>query len=134
MSNIAYTYEIVSVDEQAKCMEVEYSSEGYQTMRVGARLPFEGESLDSVIRSFAPVQTWAESSLSVTVPSVGHRGSFDPTYEVEAVLGIETEEQKQARLNAEMWAKIAFEKQVAEALVKFGVLAVDPTSIEVTKL
>lgn len=36
--------------------------------------------------------------------------------------------------NAKMWAQVEFEKQVAKALVKFGMLASDPTAIEVTKL
>lgn len=36
--------------------------------------------------------------------------------------------------NQRMWAQVAFEKQVATALVKFGVLQSDPTAIGVTQL
>ena len=36
--------------------------------------------------------------------------------------------------NAAMWAQVEFEKKVAKALVKFGVLQSDPTAIESTQL
>jgi hypothetical protein len=73
--NIQYTYEIVSVDEAARCMEVVYSSEGHQTMHIGARLPFEGESLESVIQMYAPLAYWREQEMSVVVPNVGVSGT-----------------------------------------------------------
>lgn len=72
--NIEYTYEIVSVDEAARCMEVVYSAEGYPTMRIGARLPYEGEALGDVIESFTPVPFWVERATPVVVPQVGTVG------------------------------------------------------------
>jgi len=36
--------------------------------------------------------------------------------------------------NAAMWAQIEFDKQVAKSLVRFGLLASDPTEIPVTEL
>jgi len=75
MENITYTYEIIAVNEAARCMEVVYSAEGHQTMHIGARLPFEGESLDDVIKMFAPVALWVEQATPVSVPSVGASGS-----------------------------------------------------------
>lgn len=75
MENITYTYEIIAVDEAARCMEVVYSSEGHQTMHIGARLPFEGESLDDVIKMFAPVALWVEQATPVSLPTVGASGS-----------------------------------------------------------
>ena len=50
---IPYTYEIISVDQQARVMEVVYSSPGRQTMHISARLPFVGESLEAVIQMFS---------------------------------------------------------------------------------
>lgn len=73
--SITYTYQIISVDEAARCMEVVYSAEGHQTMHIGARLPFEGESLESVIDSFSPVALWREQELPVVIPTVGTSGS-----------------------------------------------------------
>lgn len=36
--------------------------------------------------------------------------------------------------NSAMWAQIEFDKQVAKSLVRFGLLAADPTEIPVTEL
>lgn len=77
---ITYTYEIVAVDEAARCMEVVYSAEGHQTMRIGARLPFAGEDLEDVIKAFAPVPLWEEQSKAVVAPSVGVSGTITPVF------------------------------------------------------
>jgi hypothetical protein len=58
-------------------MEVVYSSEGRQTMHIGARLPYEGESLEAVIAMYAPVAYWREQELSVVVPEVGATGVLE---------------------------------------------------------
>lgn len=79
--SIEYTYEIVSVDEAARCMEVVYASPGKQTMHVGARLPYQGESLDQVIAMFAPTELWAERELVVVPPQVGYKGSWSQAIE-----------------------------------------------------
>jgi hypothetical protein len=77
--SIQYTYEIVRVDEAARCMEVVYTAEGHQTMRIGARLPFVGETLESVIEGFAPVGHWEQQAMSVVVPEVGTTGTIAPS-------------------------------------------------------
>lgn len=74
--SIEYTYEIVSVNEEARCMEVVYTSKGHQTQRVGTRLPYEGETLEAIIEMYAPVQYWIEQSLNVVVPSIGTTGTI----------------------------------------------------------
>jgi hypothetical protein len=76
--NIEYTYEIVSVDPAARCMEIVYSSAGRQTMHIGARLPFEGESLEAVIEMYSPVAYWLEQEAPVFVPNVGTTGVVSP--------------------------------------------------------
>lgn len=76
--SIEYTYKIIAVDEAARCMEVVYSAEGHKTMHIGARLPFESESLEDVIKAFAPVAIWQESVLPVAVPTVGFSGTVTP--------------------------------------------------------
>lgn len=75
---IAYSYKIISVDQSARCMEVVYSAEGHQTMHIGVRLPFEGEALEDVIKSFAPVPLWVEAAKPVQVPTVGFEGVVVP--------------------------------------------------------
>lgn len=76
--SIKYTYEIIKVDQEARVMEVVYSAEGHQTMHIGARLPFEGESLESVIKAFAPVPLWIELATPVVAPTVGLSGTIEP--------------------------------------------------------
>lgn len=83
--SITYTYEIIAVNEAARCMEVVYSAEGHQTMHIGARLPFEGEALEDVIKAFAPVPLWLELATPVQVPVVGMQGTVAITPEPQPV-------------------------------------------------
>lgn len=83
--SIQYNYEIIAVDESARCMEVVYTSEGRQTQHIGARLPYEGETLESIIQMYAPTQYWLEQEMLVVPPQVGASGTITPTVEqVEA--------------------------------------------------
>ena len=76
MNEIIYTYVITNVDQAARCMEVVYSSEGRRTVHIGARLPYEGELLEDVIKAFAPVPFWREQELAVVVPQIGVTGTI----------------------------------------------------------
>lgn len=76
--SITYTYEIIKVDESARCMEIVYSAEGHQTMHISARLPFVGEPLEAVISAFAPVPLWESLAAPVAVPQVGQTGTIAP--------------------------------------------------------
>jgi len=71
-----YTYEIVKVDEASRCMEIVYSADGHQTMHVSARLPFVGETLETIVDMHSPVPLWIELAKSVQVPTVGVQGSI----------------------------------------------------------
>lgn len=72
--NITYSFEIVSADKPAKTMEVVYTSEGRQTMRIGVRMPYEHESLNDVVAIFAPVAYWMEQDLVTQDVPVGTSG------------------------------------------------------------
>lgn len=76
--SITYTYEIISVDQAARCMEIIYTSEGNPTMHIGARLPYEGEALEAVVEMYAPVRYWEELKTPVVVPQVGASGVIAP--------------------------------------------------------
>jgi hypothetical protein len=75
-----YTYEITNVDEQARVMEVVYTHETHGSMLIGARLPYEGESLEAVIQAYSPVAHWRGLELAVVVPQVGLTGSAEVNY------------------------------------------------------
>lgn len=76
---IPYSYEIIKVDPQARVMEVVYSSPGRQTMHIGARLPFVGESLEAIIEMYSPVAYWREQEAEVVVPELGTGSVTIPT-------------------------------------------------------
>jgi hypothetical protein len=73
----------IEIGQELDGMEVVYSSEGRQTMHIGARLPFEGDSLEVVIQMYAPVAYWREQELSVVVPQVGTSGGITSIVEEE---------------------------------------------------
>lgn len=80
--SLTYTFEIISVDQAARCMEVVYSSAGNPTMHIGARLPYEGEDLYSVIEMYAPLRYWEElktPTVSVNPGATGTLTSFSPS-------------------------------------------------------
>lgn len=84
--SINYTYEITAVDEAARCMEIIYTAEGRQTMHIGTRLPYEGESLEHVVAAYAPVAYWQEQERVVVSPAVGQTGMIDTTPPAAPVL------------------------------------------------
>jgi hypothetical protein len=73
--SIQYTYTIAKVDAEARCMEVVYSAAGHQTLHIGARLPYSGETLEAIISMYAPVAYWEEQKRQVVVPEVGLTGT-----------------------------------------------------------
>ena len=131
--SMTYTYEIVSVDQIARCMEVVYTSEGNPTMHIGARLPYEGETVEAVVNLYAPVRYWEENKLAVVQIAAGLTGEITvatPQEPTDAELAAKAA----AEAEATMYEQAAFEKKVAAALIKFGVLQADPTEIQVTQL
>jgi hypothetical protein len=76
VQDLSYTYEIKNVSLGGKFMEVEYTVEGKSPMTVGVRLPFEGESLESIIKSHSPVRYFIEQSLPLANVAVGTTGSY----------------------------------------------------------
>jgi hypothetical protein len=76
--SITYSFEIVAVDQAARCMEIVYTADGHQTMHIGARLPYEGETLEQIVRMHEPVRYWEEQMLPVVVPQVGLTGTLAP--------------------------------------------------------
>lgn len=76
--SIEYTYEVVMVDAPARCMEVRYTSAGRAPVNVSARIPYVGETLESVIAMYSPVRFWEEQEANITPPTVGVTGTWTP--------------------------------------------------------
>lgn len=126
--SINYTYEIAAVDQEARCMEIIYTADGHPPQRIGARLPYEGEQLESVIVMYAPLAYWESLQAPIIIPVVGATGSR-PDMPVPP-----TDAEIEAEQNRFMLEQLEFEKRVAQALFKFGLLQSDPTEIPVAKL
>lgn len=76
--SIEYTYEIVSVNEAGRCMEVVYRADGHQTMHISTRLPLQGEDVENVIRQYEPVGLWLDLAATLQAPAVGTSGVISP--------------------------------------------------------
>lgn len=72
--SISYTYEIVSVDAAARCMEVVYRADGHKTINISTRLPLHGEDVENVIRQYEPIALWLDLAAIVQAPAVGTSG------------------------------------------------------------
>jgi hypothetical protein len=73
---IQYTYKIINVDTTARAMEILYVSEGRQTMHIGARLPFEGETIETIVKMYSPIVYWEEQEKTCVIPEVGVGGTI----------------------------------------------------------
>jgi hypothetical protein len=81
--SINFSYKILSVNEQARCMEIVYTAEGHPTQHIGARFPYEGETLEQIIRMYAPLVHWHELKKVVVVPEAGISGYMPLADEIE---------------------------------------------------
>lgn len=81
----AYNYEIILVDESAKCMEIVYTAPNRDPVHVSARLPYQGEDLLTLIQSYSPVPRWIEEEAVYIAPVIGTSGSYTPPVRVETL-------------------------------------------------
>ena len=75
---IAYTYEIIRVDEAARCMDIRYDSPGRVSQYIGARLPYTGETVDQIAAMYSPAAYWHSQEATIIVPTQGTIGGFTP--------------------------------------------------------
>jgi hypothetical protein len=81
--NLEYTYRITNVSEDARSMEIVYTSPVYGTLRVGARLPWRGETIAQVVEMYNPTRYWLDTVREIEPVAEGLTGSqsvevFDP--------------------------------------------------------
>ena len=94
MTTITYTYEITRVDPDAKAMDILYTSPEYGTMLVGARMPWEGETVDMIANMYSPVRYWVEQTLAVASVSVGAAG--------EAAVSVSAEQSEAPKIKSKL--------------------------------
>lgn len=125
-------YKIIRATAEIGQIEVEYSQAGKVLGIYAIDVPvvdgafLTGNALDAEIRLRAP--TWAIQREQEVATATG----FDQIASLVVPPVVAADAAAQA--NAEMWEQLQFERRVAAALVKFGVLQSDPTEIPVSQL
>lgn len=89
MNNIAYNYEIINVDTEARVTEIVYASEGRTPIHIGARLPYVGESLEAIIAMYSPTALWASQDAAVQTITAGIKGTHTPKVKTPAEIQAE---------------------------------------------
>jgi Phage tail assembly chaperone protein len=107
MTDITYTYEIIAVDENARCMEIVYTSPTHGVMHVGARLPFEGETVEQVVVMFSPVREWRQREMAVVAPDVGVSGEITDAEPAPIPLADQVRAKRGYLLVASDWTQVA---------------------------
>ena len=105
--NITYTYEIVLVDQAARCMEVVYTSPGNPTMHIGARLPYEGETIEAIVEMYAPVRYWQELNTPVVAVDIGQSGTIVVAPPTTATQSQQAVAQRNSLLAESDWTQLA---------------------------
>ena len=71
-----YSYEILSVDESAKMMEVKFFSENETDVIVSCDIPLAGVDIKAHLNNYAPIQFWELRTAVVQSPVAGSTGDI----------------------------------------------------------
>jgi hypothetical protein len=127
-------YKIIRATRAIGQIEVQYSKDGEIAGTFAIDVPvfnnifMTGDALHTEILNRAPV--WVHNRKAEVANATGFE-MIEALVQPPAPMPTED---PQVQANREMWQRVEFEKQVAEALVKWGVLQSNPTSIGVTQL
>lgn len=103
ITDLSYTYEILNVNQEAKFMEVRYTYENKPPLLIGARLPYENETLEGVIHQYAPTNYWIEQSLTCLTVNTGTSGAYTATNHIETLASVK--ENKKLQLSIYRYVK-----------------------------
>lgn len=130
------TYKVLNFDEATGQLTIQVAQE---LSPISIDIPIKdglyivGDELDAYIKGFIPVEfIERQQQINQGVPNSSEIAALVTQTAVVDVPSVKTPEQLQAEANAEMWKQLKFEQDVAKALVKFGVLQSDPTTIPVS--
>lgn len=132
-------YTITKFDNETKSLVVTFDDGAWAEIRLATPLPNNLDELEKIIAQFSAPKEVVEAQQATDI---------DLSY-IDSVIGVartcprlsllpkespeieSSEIDPSAKANADMWADVEFQKKVAAALVKFGVLQADPTTIPV---
>lgn len=126
-------YQIISANADIGQIEVLYKQDGVNLAAYAIDVPIVNGSFLTVAELDAEIQHRAPTWLNARKQELASATGFDEIAALVLPLSNSTTPEN-VNTNAAMWEQIEFEKKVAAALVKFNVLAVDPTTIAVSNL
>lgn len=132
-------YTITKFDEEHKLVVVTFDDGGWAEIRLTNPLPKNIDELEDMIKRFAaPVEaiealTSPDADLAYIAPLVGSERTTS-RLRLRPEQTESTEIDPAVEANMQMWEDQAFLNKVGEALVKFGVIAQNPTTIPVTTI
>jgi len=130
-------YKILNFDETSGQLIIEFA-QGAAPLTIDVpikdNLYITGEELDTYIQGFIP--TWhieRQAQINRGIANISElKALIEQTASTELPTTL-TLEQQQLKENQKMWEALKFEQDVAKALVKFGVLATNPTIVPVSE-
>jgi len=72
---VPYSYKIINVDNNAKTMEIVYTSEKYGDLHVSSRLPWSNETVEEIVKLYNPSLYWAQKETQTLSVEVGLEGT-----------------------------------------------------------
>ena len=129
-------YQIISANADIGQIEVLYKQDGVALASYAIDVPIVNGAFFTITELDAEIQHRAPTWLNDRKQELKNATGFDDIAALVIPLSNSTtpENANTDVANKAMWEQIEFEKKVAAALVKFNVLAVDPTKIEVSTL
>lgn len=136
MSTVKYT--ITKFDKDLKLITVVFEDGGWADIGLTNPLPKNISELENIIKKFTAPKEAIEAQLNPDA---------DLSY-IDSIIGIQKECNRlelnsttptpsvdpEVDANMKMWEEVQFQRQVGDALVKFGMLEVNPTTIPTATL
>lgn len=134
-----FKYTITKFDKENKLVVVTFDDGQWAELRLVNPLPKTIEELETVIKQFTAPKEAIEAQLNPDT---------DLSY-IDNLIGVEKECDRfvmnpepapaptidpELEANLKMWEQQKFEKEIAQVLLKFGILESDPTAIPVTNI
>jgi hypothetical protein len=129
-------YQIISANADNGQIEVLYKQDGVNLATYAIDVPIVNGSFLTVAELDAEIQHRAPTWINARKQELASATGFDKIVALVQPItqSNTTENSNDSAANIAMWEQVEFEKKVAAALVKFNVLAVDPTTIAVSTL
>jgi hypothetical protein len=129
-------YQIIAANAEIGQIEVLYKQDGTAVATYAIDVPITNGAFLTGAELHAEIQHRAPVWIGARKQELANATGFDEIVAlVQPITHSNTPENANGNAaNAAMWEQVEYEKRLAAALVKFGVLSNDPTTIEMTKL